>query len=760
MERQGYFFGNGSNTLRVLPYNDKIIRVSFGDANCFLKNSLMVKAEVPEEPTGRAEENDTEYIVRTKYLTVKVKKENLSIHYERADGTPLSFESSKKARELKRYDIYRTTGGTTEERVTADGVKSSLEGGKKEFARSAYHAKLSFSFSEKETVFGLGSHEEGYPEIRGQFIPLYQENMRIALPYFVSSAGYSYLFDCTSFMTFDDRERQGELYLDSVDAIDYYFIAGDDFDEVCRGYRFLTGVTPMLPKWAVGYAQSKERYTCAEELIETVAEYRRRGVPMDLIVQDWQYWKEHAWGEKLFDRSRYPEPEKLTEQLHQMGAHMMVSVWPNMSGDSENQREFAEAGKLLSDGTVYNAFDEEARKLYWKQAHEGIYKYGTDAWWCDSTEPFDAVWQGETRPEMEERMKLSVEEFKKYLDDRLVNAYSLVHSMGMYEGQRGANSHKRVLNLTRSGYAGQHRYGTVVWSGDVSASWETLRRQVHIMQNYIVCGEAYWNSDIGAFFVKKKTQWFWCGEYEDGCMGDGYRELYTRWLQFAAFTPMMRSHGTDTPREIWRFGEKGTTYYDAIEKAIRLRYKLVPYFYSVHAAVTLEGRMPVVPLALAFPEDRNAHAVKNEYMYGKEFLVCPITRPMQNATETMRVYLPEGGWYDFYTEEYYDGGHFFETEVSLERIPLFVRAGSMVPMTEVMQYVDEKPETPYEIVIYRGADGTFDLYDDEGDGYGYEVGRYLRTYLRYDNSTGVVSAETEGVPDYRHELNYRMVGEK
>ena len=760
MDRQGYFYQHGGYTLRILPYSDKIIRISYGEEKKFSSHSYIVTAEPPCGQIGYEEEYDTEYTIRTGSLTVRIKKENLSIQYERADGMPLSLESSVQERELKPYDMYRTFGGSTAERVTVDGVKSSMEGGKKEFLRSAYHAKLSFTFSEQETVFGFGNHEEGYSQIRGQLIPLYQENMRIALPYFVSSKGYAYLFDCTSFMTFDDREGKGSLYLDSVDVIDYYFIAGDNFDEVCRGYRYLTGSTPMLPKWAVGYAQSKERYTCADELLKTVTEYRKRGVPLDVIVQDWQYWKENAWGEKIFDSSRYPEPEKLTAELHRMGAHMMVSVWPNMSGDSENRREFEAAGKLLADGTVYDAFDEGARNLYWKQANEGIFQYGTDAWWCDSTEPFDAVWQGETRPELAERMKLSVDEFKKYMDDSLVNVYSLVHSMGIYEGQRRTNDKKRVLNLTRSGYAGQHRYGTVVWSGDVHASWETLRRQISIMQNYIACGEAYWNSDIGAFFVRKKHQWFWCGEYEDGCKDDAYRELYTRWLQFAGFTPMMRSHGTDTPREIWNFGEKGTKYYDAIEKAIRLRYALIPYFYSVHAAVTLEGTMPVRPLALAFPEDLDSHSATEEYMYGHEFLVCPVTKPMQDAGERMRIYLPKGGWYDFYTEEYYEGGCFIETELSIDRIPVFVRAGSIIPMTEVMQYVDEKPDAPYEIVIYCGADGEFVLYDDSGDGYGYENGRYVKTNIRYNGSTGVVEKMTEGKKEYQHKVAYRMVGKK
>lgn len=757
MEYSGYLYEQNGFTLRILPYSDNIIRITYGEKSRFPCSSFIITAGEPKEQIGTLCKADKYHTIKTDHLTLTINLETLSIKYERADKTPLSTESEYLPRYLETYDIYHTTGGTAAERITADGIKASVTGGKKEFVRSAYHAKLSLIFSETETVFGLGSHEEGYSDIRGKFIPLYQENMRIALPYFVSSAGYAYLFDCTSFMTFDDRNGQGTMYFDSVEAMDYYFISGTDFDDICRGYRYLTGATPMLPKWAIGYIQSKERYTCAEELIKTVQEYRRRKVPLDLIVQDWQYWKDEAWGDKLFDHSRYPDLLELTETLHGMGAHLMVSIWPNMGSISENRREFESAGKLLNDGSTYNAFDKEAREIYWNQANQGIFRYGTDAWWCDSSEPFDAVWRGAERPEFPVRIKLSTDEFKKNLDDGIINAYSLVHSMGIYEGQRRTQSHKRVLNLTRSGYAGQHRYGTVVWSGDISASWETLRRQVHIAQNYIVCGEAYWNSDIGGFFVKKRDEWFWHGEYQDGCKDDSYRELYVRWLQFAVFTPMLRSHGTDTPREIWNFGERGDTFYDAIEAAIRLRYSLLPYFYSINAAVTFEGTMPLTPLALAFPADDTARHTTNEYMYGHEFLVCPVTKPMADKAQTIEIYLPSGGWYDFYTEEYYNGGCHVTVETSIMHIPLFIRAGSIVPTTEVMQYVDEKPDAPYEIVIYGGANGEFVLYDDDGDGYDYEKGRYARTFICYNASDGTVNEHTIGCPEYKHKMTYRIV---
>ena len=367
---------------------------------------------------------------------------------------------------------------------------------------------------------------------------------------------------------------------------------------------------------------------------------------------------------------------------------------------------------------------------------------------------------------MPERMTVSTGEFKKYLDDGIINAYSLFHAMGIYEGQRQTTDQKRVINLTRSGFPGQHRYGTIVWSGDVSATWETLRKQISIAQNYIACGEAYWNADIGGFFVKQWYQWFGDGDYPDGKDDLGYRELYTRWLQFAGFTPFMRSHGTDTPREVWQFGERGTMFRDAIEAGIALRYRLAPYFYSINAAVTFEGTMPITALALAYPNDRIARRISSQYLYGHEFLVCPVTHPMYYTAGSVEVvkpdryidvYLPEGGWYDFHTEAYYEGGRHVRIPCTIDRIPLFVRAGSIVPTSPVMSYVDADPDAVCEVRIYAGADGRFTLYNDAGDGYGYEKGEYTAVTITYDDATGTISETTEGTDEFRRNTVYRVI---
>lgn len=764
--RQNYSFKNGDYTLNVSVCSEKIIRLTYGIEPFEKKDSVVVSADIDSMPQVDAlyDENDNEYLIKTGYVTVAVDKVKLDVRFFNAAGELLS---RLLGSELIAYDIYRAVGGETQIRKTVDGQRKTLEGGERQFVRRSNHGKLMLCFDENEALFGLGSHEEGYDSLKGHFVPLYQENMRISIPYLVSTKGYAYLFDCYSMATFDaTNPRYGKMWFDSLDYLDYYFIAGDGFDDICRGYRMLTGSTPMLPKWAVGYVQSKERYNTQDELIQTASEYRRIGVPLDCIVQDWHTWPDGQWGYKHFSRDRYPDPKLLTDTLHGMNVHMMISVWPNMGGDSPDQLEFIEAGKMFADNSVYNAYDEDARKIYWRQANDALFKYGVDAWWCDSSEPYDAVWQGAERAPLSERMWQSVNEFKKYIDDSVINTYSLHHSKGIYDGQRGTTDEKRVINLTRSGFSGQHRYGTVVWSGDVSATWEALSKQVRIMQNYIACGEAYWNCDAGAFFVKQWMQWFGDGDYSDGKDDLGYRELYTRWLQFAGFTPFMRSHGTDTPREVWQFGERGTMFRDAIEKAIELRYQLAPYFYSLNAAVTFDGLMPVTSMALAYPNDRTARKVGWQYMYGHELLVCPVTHPMyygagsteiSEADRSVDVYLPEGGWYDFYTEEYFEGGRFIKVDCTIDKIPLFVRAGAIIPTSPVMQYVDEDPDAPCEVRIYGGADGEFVLYNDSGDGYDYENGDYTALKIRFDNESGEIGEELCGTDKYRRNVIYRVI---
>lgn len=737
-------FTNDKIKLLITAYRDRTFRITYGA----IKNGSLIVTAEPENVICDYEENEKAYIIKTDVSTVYINQESLDISFYNGN----KMLSSVNAPVFEEYSIYKYTGGKNETRKTVDGVKTTAVDGKKVFVRNSNHAELQFNIAD-ELLFGLGSHEEGFECINGNFIPLYQENMRIAVPYFVSTKGYAYLIDNTSFMTFDcTRENKAKLYIDCADSVDFYFLCGD-FDTVCSEYRYLTGITPMPPKSALGYIQSKCEYKNQQELLDVVKKYRKMGVPLDMIVQDWPYWNENCWGDKNLDLKRFPDLTACIDELHNLGAKIMISIWPNLSGDSENKREFESKKMFLGDGSVYNAFDENARKAYWNQAYKGLFRHGIDAWWCDCTEPYEVGWGGETREPLDIRMAKTIDEFKKYVDDSLVNAYSLFHSKGIYENQR-AVSDKRVFNMTRSGYPGQHRYGTAVWSGDISATWEVLKKQIHIMQNYIVTGEAYWNSDVGGFFNDTKNRWFWKGGYDKGCEDEGYRELYTRWLQFAGFTPFMRSHGMGTAKEIWQFGSEGDKYYEAIKKTIELRYSLIPYFYSINANITFDGRMPVKPLALAFSDDKKAQTVFDEYIFGDVFLICPITKP---DISKMTVYLPQGVWYDYFTNEKFIGGQEINVDVTINNIPVFVKAGAIIPTVEVMNYIDEKTDVPYSIKVFKGANGEFMLYDDSGVDYGYENGEYSRIKIIYNEATGEIQCEQTAKDSFAHKLEFRFI---
>ena len=635
-------------------------------------------------------------------------------------------------------------------RQSVDGVRASADDYETHEARKAYACKQSFSFSVEEGLYGLGSHEEGYGNLRGKTRELYQHNMKAVVPVLVSTKGWGMLFDLGCMMVFHDDAEGSYLYADCADEMSYYFMAGG-YSGVMQTYAALTGATPLPPRYAFGYVQSKERYKDAQELLDVVAEYRHRKVPLDMIVLDWQSWPEGQWGYKVFDRGRFPDPDALTDRLHAMGAKMMISIWPSMQGDrNENRQDMLEHGYMLGNRIIYDAFNPDARRLYWQQASEGLFRHGIDAWWCDCSEPFEADWHGAIKPEPFERAAENIAEARKYLDPGKINLYSLYHSMGIYEGQRGENSGKRVLNLTRSSYAGQHRYGTFTWSGDVSSRWEVLRRQVPEGLNYCATGECYWTTDAGGFFPQQwDGAWFGMGEFNDGVDDPGYRELYVRWLQLGMLLPMMRSHGTGTPREIWRFGEKGTPWYDAIEKAIRLRSRLVPYLYALGDACTRTGMPMLRTPALMFPEDAFLTAVDDELLLGDFILAKPVTHWMEHGpfgqkTEQPdwceQVYLPAGlDWYAWEDGMPIHGGQTVTAAAPLDTVPMFVRAGAILPLGPVQQHVGEIANPDITLTVYPGADGDFILYDDAGDGYGYEQGECARIALHWDDATRTLS---------------------
>jgi alpha-D-xyloside xylohydrolase len=626
----------------------------------------------------------------------------------------------------------------------ADGLRASANTFKEVIDRKAYHTKLEFEWANGEALYGLGSHEEGMLNLRGQHQYLYQQNMKAVVPILLSTRGYGIVLDNYSLMMFHDDAFGSYLWADVADELDYYFIYGPEFDQIVAGIRKLTGRVPMLPRWAFGYIQSKERYQSQEDLIAVVQEYRKRRLPLDCVVLDWKSWPEGLWGQKTLDPERFPDPKGMTAELHRLNAHLMVSIWPIMDPQSDNNKEMRDHGYLLGNQATYDAFQEKARELYWKQANAGLFSNDIDAWWCDCTEPFEADWQGAYKPEPEERLQINVGEAKKYLDPQYINAYSLWHSKGMYEGQRRVTDQKRVMNLTRSAYAGQHRYGTITWSGDTAANWETLRCQIADGLNFCATGSPYWTIDIGAFFVKNKPElWFWCGDYDQGVEDLGYRELYVRWFQFGAFLPIFRAHGTDTPREIWRFGNPGDPMYEALVKFLKLRYRLMPYIYSLAGQIAQEDYTLVRALPFDFRSDPATYNISDQFMFGPSLLVNPVTKPMYYGPhsnplictdETRPVYLPAGvDWYDFWTGERYAGGQTLNAYAGLDTIPLYVRAGSIIPLGPNVYHTGEQLQAMVELQIYPGRDGVFTLYQDEGDNYNYEKGLFATIQLRWDD---------------------------
>ena len=681
--------------------------------------------------------------VRMPKLTIEIDRETGSFCYRDETGNLLLRETANESKVLEAFDSYKTVVDEhtkVEEIVTPDGIKQMVKEASREFDKKLYHTRLSLEFCEQERLYGLGQAEEGLLNLRGSTQYLHQANLKISIPFLLSSNGYALLFATGSPAVFSDTQYGSYFYTEADRQMDFYMICGKRMDDLVKGYRILTGKAALLPRWAFGFIQSQERYETQEEILEIAREYRNRKIGLDAIVLDWCSWTGEQWGQKSFDPQRFPSPKEMTDRLHAMNVHFMISVWPNMRKDTENYREFLEKKYLLPASEIYDAFSADARKLYWKQAKEGIFDYGTDAWWCDSSEPFCPEWGKTMKPEPSVMYRDFVSAASQYLPQEVMNGYGLVHAQTIYEGQRGCASKKRVTNLTRNTYLGGQKYGVILWSGDISASWDTLRKQIVAGLNFCASGFPYWTLDIGAFFVKKGTQWFWNGDYDEGETDLGYRELFVGWFQYGAFLPVFRSHGTDIRREMWNFGEDGDMFYEALKAANQLRYRLIPYIYSWAGKVWKEDRTMMRMLAFDFADDACAMDVKDEYMLGESILVCPVTKPMYYGVHSRelkveekirKVYLPKGcDWYDFYTDRLYEGGQTIVAEAPIDHIPLFIKAGSILPMTEPLQSTEELKNARVEFHVYPGADAQFHLYEDDGDGYGYEQGEYtIRTLI-------------------------------
>jgi alpha-D-xyloside xylohydrolase len=608
-----------------------------------------------------------------------------------------------------------------------------------------YTVTQSFLLDNDEAIYGLGQQQNGKMNKRNVTLNMVQGNTDDYIPFFISVKGYGLFWDNYSPTLFEDKPGSTSFRSDVGDCIDYYFILGGNADGVIAGMRDLTGQVPMFPLWTFGYWQSKERYKSQDELVGIVKKYREVGVPLDGIIQDWQYWgNNYLWNAMEFLNPDYPDPKKMVDDIHNLNAHVIISIWNSFGPMTKQYRDLEKIGALMDFKTwppsgsdkwppnndypsgvkAYDPFNPKARDIYWDYLNKGIFSLGMDGWWMDSSEP--------------DHLDFKPSDFdnKTYLGSfrKVRNAFPLMTVGGISQHQRAIASDKRVFILTRSAFAGQQRFGANTWSGDVTASWEALRNQISAGVSFSLSNIPYWNSDIGGFFLSRFRK-----KLDDA----EYRELYARWIQFGAFCPMMRSHGTDAPREIWQFGKKGDKVYDAIEKYIDLRYKFLPYIYSASWDITSEQSTMMRALMMDFPKDTRVYDINDQYMFGRSVMVCPVTNVMYSrdtkedfsAVKSKESYLPAGtAWYDFWSGEKIQGGQNISKETPVDIIPLYVKAGSILPLGPVVQFATEKKWDDLEVRIYQGADGTFTLYEDENDNYDYEKGLFSTITFNWNDA--------------------------
>ena len=642
--------------------------------------------------------------------------------------------------------------------------------------KGAYKVSQTFTLGKDEPVYGLGTIQNGILNRRNTHKLMEQSNLEDFQNVVQSIKGWGLYWDNYSPTNYDDDANGMSLSSEVGDGMDYYFMYGKNADGVISQMRHLSGKVPMFPLWTFGYWQSKERYKSSKEVVDVVDKYRELHVPLDGIIQDWQYWgSNYNWNAMEFLADDYLDGAKMIEKVHNKNAHLMISIWASFGPMTKAYKQLNEKGLLFDFQTwpqsgltpwpprmdypsgvrVYDAFSQDARDIYWQNLKR-LFNLGVDAWWMDSTDP---DFFNPTEHDYEHKAGNGTWRSMR-------NAFPLCTVGGVYDSQRKESSDKRVFIMTRSAFAGQQRYGSNMWSGDVASSWDMLRKQIPAGLNFSLTGDPNFNTDIGGFF---------CGSYNNNGSGSAthnpqYQELYVRWLQYGLFCPVFRSHGTDAPREIYQFGKKGEPIYDAIEKMINLRYRLLPYIYSTAWQVTSKDYSYMRPLFSDFASDRKVWNMPDEFMFGSSILAAPIveakytqekiikenamtgwdskkvnastenTATNFNENKTSRKYLPSGTkWYDFWTGKEYKGGQYVNLNTPLAEVPMFMRAGSIIPLAPEMEYTGEKKWDNLEIRIYPGADGDFTLYEDEGDNYNYEKGMYATIHFHWDNANNTLT---------------------
>ena len=645
--------------------------------------------------------------------------------------------------------------------------------------KGSFKISQSFKLAANETVYGVGTIQNGKLERNETETLLEQSNLEDFQNVIQSIKGWGIYWDNYSRGKYSEKNTVMTLEGEVGDAIDYYFMYGGSPDGVIALMRELSGKVPMFPLWTFGYWQSKERYKSQDETVGVVEKYRELGVPLDGIIQDWQYWgNNYLWNAMDFLSESFADGKGMIKRIHDMNAHIMISIWASFGPMTQQFKELEKDNLLFTFGTwpqsgishiwppvmkypsgvkVYNPFPQKAKDIYWKYL-KTLYDYGIDAWWMDSTDP-DCFYPTDDDYEF----PTGFGSFRK-----MRNAFPLATVSGIYENQRNVSEKQRVFIMTRSSYAGQQRYGSNMWSGDVASSWDMLRKQIPAGLNYTLTGNPNFNTDIGGFFS---------GSYNvlgpaSGAKNPQFQELYVRWMQYGLFNPVFRSHGADTPREIYQFGSKGEPIYDAIESTINLRYTLIPYIYSLAWQVSKNDASYMMPLFAYYPNDAKTQTLADEFMFGKSILAAPVVSPQYTEEKIIKIdemtgwdkqetgsaksypsvdfsvkktaekYLPKGdNWYYFWDNKLYTGGKTVTVETTIDHTPIFVKAGSIIPFAEVAQNTVEQHFDTLTIKIYPGKDCTFELYEDEGDNYNYERGAYSIIKFVWNDKANILSID-------------------
>ena len=615
-------------------------------------------------------------------------------------------------------------------------------------APSDFSADLCLHISPSAPLHGLGQHEKGIFDYRNTHQYLYHTLMKTPMPFLSFGQGCGVLIDCGCLLEFQSTDGMISFHLDGINRLELFFLLTDSMDALVREVRLLTGRASMLPRWALGYLFSKERFHTQQELLETARIFRQKSIPCDCLVQDWRSWVEPLWGNKHFDPARFPTMKEAVNTLHAQNFRYMVAVWPNAFVGADDHRAMDRAGYLLGDYLTYDAFSEEARDLYYSQCEE-YESVGADAFWADATEPFQEFEPStETLLDDKTRSDAIGGAHKRLLGAQHANLYSLYHCRGLWEHWSRHHPNRRPVFLTRSVYPSEQQYGVIHWSGDISATWTAYRNQLAELLNMSICGIPYVAEDIGGFAVRRKEPpvWAWAGDYPGGMEDLGYRELYVRWMQNGALLPIFRSHGTDTPREPWFCADTPKIpFFQALLKAIHLRYRLLPYLYTVMADTVQVHDSMMRALCFDYPNDAKAASMSTQYLLGHSLMVCPVLEAFYYGPDSQKLdrnpewpcYLPAGDdFYDWYTNAFYPGGQTVQVPAPIDRIPLFVKAGAILILSaHAMQSTAELSYEILDVRIYAGRSGTCSLYQDEGDGSGWEQGAFCRTEFIWDDSS-------------------------